>query len=91
MRRWEWLGRRNADQRRDTDDDDAIDALRAHSDAIDPDGSDAIDRDRHGARNDNRGRCIPATSYDNDLRCHDNVWSQSRRDRGRGVAERRIE
>ena len=102
MRRREWLGRRDADERRDTDDADAIDSDGDRSDAIDPDGdrsdaidpdgdrSDAIDVDSHGVPNDNRGRGDPATSHDNDLRCHDNVWSQSRRGRGRGrgVAER---
>ena len=112
MRRREWLGGRDADERRDTDDADAIDALRDRSDAIDSDGdrsdaidsdgdrsdaidpdgdrSDAIDPDCHGVPNDNRGRGDPATGHDNDLRCHDNVWSQSRRGRGcgRGGAER---
>ena len=87
MRRREWLGGRDADERRDTDDSDAIDALRDRSDAIDSDGdrsdaidsdgdrSDAIDRDRDGVPDDNRGRGDPATSHDNDFRCHDNVWS----------------
>jgi hypothetical protein len=108
VRRREWLGRRDADERRDTDDADAIDSDRSdaidshrsdaidpdgdRSDAIDPDGdrSDAIDPDCHGVPNDNRGRGNPATGHNNDLRCHDNVWSQSRRGRGRGrgVAER---
>jgi hypothetical protein len=98
VRRREWLGGRDADERRDTDDADAIDALRDRSDAIDSDGdrSDAIDRDRHGVPNDNRGRGDPATGHDDDHRCYDNVWwSQSRRGRGggcrRGVAGRRIE
>ncbi len=103
MRRRERLGRRDADERRDTDDADAIDSDGDRADAIDPDGDrphaidsygdhpDAIDPDCHGVANDNRGRGNPATSHDNDLRCHDNVWSQSRRGRGRGrgVAERR--
>jgi hypothetical protein len=93
VRRREWLGRRDTDERRDTDDADAIDTLRDRSDAIDSNGdrSDAIDSDCHGIANDNRGRGIPATSHDDGLRCHDNVWSQSRRGcgRGRGVAERR--
>ena len=103
VRRREWLGRRDADERRDTDDADAVDSDGDRSDTIDPDGdrsntidpdgdrSDAIDSDCHGVPNDNRGRGDPATGHDNDLRCHDNVWSQSRRGRGRGrgVAERR--
>jgi hypothetical protein len=86
VRRREWLGRRDADERRDTDDADAIDSDGDRSDAIDSDGdrSDAIDPDCHGVPNDNRGRGNPATGHDNDLRCHDNVWSQSRRGRGRG-------
>jgi hypothetical protein len=85
VRRREWLGRRDADERRDTDDADAIDSDGERSDAIDSDGdrSDAIDHDCHGVPNDNRGRGIPATSHDDGLRCHDNVWSQSRRGRGR--------
>jgi hypothetical protein len=83
VRRREWLGRRNADKRRDTDNADAIDS--------DGDRSDAIDRDRYRVPDDNRGRGIPATSHDDGLRYHDNVWSQSRRGRGRGrgVSERR--
>ena len=89
VRRREWLGSQDADERCDTDDPDAIDP--DGDDAIDSDGdrSDAIDPDCHGVPNDNRGRGIPAASHDNDLRCHDNVWSQSRRGRGRGrgVAE----
>jgi hypothetical protein len=102
VRRREWLGRRDPDERRDTDDADAIDSDGDRSDAIDPDGdrsdaidpdgdrSDAIDPDCDGVPNDNRGRGDPATGHDNDLRCHDNVWSQSRRGRGcgRGGAER---
>jgi hypothetical protein len=100
VRRREWLGRRDADEQRDTDDADAIDSDSDRSDAIDSDGdrsdaidpdgdcSDAIDPDCHGVPNDNRGRGNPATGHDNDLRCHDNVWSQSRRGRGRGVAGR---
>ena len=94
VRRREWLGRRDADERRDTDDADAIDPDGDRTDAIDPDGDcfDAIDPDCHGVQNDNRGRGIPAASHDNDLQCHNNVWSQSRRGRGRRrVAERRIE
>jgi len=107
VRRREWLGRRDADERRDTDDTDAFDAVRDHSDAIDSDGDhsdaidsdgdrfDAIDPDCHGVPNDNGGRGNPATSHDNGLQCHDNVWSQSCRGRsrgcGRGVAERGIE
>jgi hypothetical protein len=98
VRRREWLGGRDADERRDTDDADAIDALRDRSDAIDSDGdrSDAIDRDRHGVPNDNRGRGDSATGHDDDHRCYDNAWwSQSRRGRGggcrSGVAGRRIE
>ena len=111
VRRREWLGSQDADERRDTDDADAIDPDAVRSDAIDPDRvrsdpidpdsdssdainsdgdrSDAIDHDSDGVPNDNR-RGIPATSHDNGLRCHDNVWSQSRRGRGRGrgVAER---
>ena len=95
MRRWEWLRRRDADERRDTDDADAIDALRDRSDAIDSDGDrsdaihsdgdrpDAIDHDCHGVQDDDRGRSIPAAGHDNGLRYHDNVWSQSRRGRGR--------
>ena len=67
MRRREWLGRRDADERRDTDDADAIDS--------DGDRSDAIDPDCHGVPNDNRGRGNPATGHDNDLQYHDNVWS----------------
>jgi hypothetical protein len=89
--RWrEWICRRDADERRDTDDADAIDSDGDRSDAIDSDGdrSDGIDSDFHGVPNDNRGRGIPATSHDNGLRCHDDVWSQSRCGRGRGVAER---
>jgi len=102
VRRREWLGRRNADKRRDTDNADAIDSDGDRSHAIDSDGdgshaidsdgdrSDAIDRDRYRVPDDNRGRGIPATSHDNGLRWYDNVWSQSRRGRGRGrgVAER---
>jgi hypothetical protein len=97
VRRREWLGRRNADERRDTDDTDAIDSDGDRSDAIDSDSdrsdtidsdgdrSDAIDRDRHGVPNDNRGRGDPATGHDDDHRCYDNVWwSQSRRSRGGG-------
>jgi hypothetical protein len=96
VRRREWLGRRNADERRDTNDADAIDsggdhsdALDSggdHSDALDPDGdrSDALDPDRHGVPNDNRGGGIPATGDDDGLQHHDNVWSQSRRGRCRG-------
>ena len=101
MRR-EWLRRRDADERRDTDDADAVDSDGDRSNTVDPDGdrsntidpdgdrSDAIDPDCHGVPNDNRGRGDPATGHDNDLRYHDNVWSQSRRGRGRGrgVAER---
>jgi hypothetical protein len=85
VRRREWLGRRNADERRDTNDADAIDSGRDHSDALDPDGdrSDAIDPDRHGVPNDNRGGGIPATGDDDGLQYHDNVWSQSRRGRCR--------
>ena len=104
MRRRERLGGRDADERRDTDDADAIDPDGDCSDAIDPDGdrsdaidsdgdrSDAIDRDCHGVPNDNRGRGLPAAGHDNDLRYHDNVGSQSRRGcgcgRGRSVAGR---
>jgi hypothetical protein len=96
----EWLGSRDADERRDPDDadtidpdgerSDATDVLRGHSDAIDPDGkrSDPIAPDCHGVPNHNRGRGISTTS-------HDNVWGQSRCRRGSGrgsrVAERRIE
>ena len=103
VRRREWLGRRDADERRDTDDADAIDPDGDRADAIDPDGDrphaidsdgdhpDAIDPDCYRVPNDNRGRGNPATGHDNDLRCDDDVWSQSRRGRGRGrgVAERR--
>jgi hypothetical protein len=103
VRRRKWLGRRDADERRDTDDPDAIDSDRDRTDAIDPDRdrsdtidpdgdrSDAIDRDCHGVPNDNGGRGNPAAGHHNDHRCHDNVWSQSRRGRGRGrgVSERR--
>ncbi len=102
MRRREWLGRRNADERRDTNDADALDSGGDHSDALDSDGdrsdaldpdgdrSDALDPDCHGVPNDNRGRGFPATGHDNGLH-HDDVWSQSRRGRGgggRGVARR---
>jgi hypothetical protein len=95
VRRREWLGGRDVDERRDTDDADAIDPYGDRSDAIDPDGdrsdaidsdgdrSDAIDHDCHGVQDDDRGRSIPAAGHDNGLRYHDNVWSQSRRGRGR--------
>jgi hypothetical protein len=77
VRRREWLGRRDADERRDTDDADAIGSDGDRSDAIDPDRdrSDAIDPDCHGVPNDNRGRGNPATGHDDGLRYHDNVWS----------------
>jgi hypothetical protein len=100
VRRREWLGRRDVDERRDTDDADALDSDGDRSDTIDSDGdrsdaidsdrdrSDAIHSDRHGVPNDNRGRGNPATSHDDGLRYHDNVGSQSRRGRSRSVAER---
>jgi hypothetical protein len=104
VRRREWLSRGDADERRDTDDADAIDADAIdsdgdRSDAIDSDGdrSHTIDPDCHGVPNDNGRRGIPATGHDNGLRRHDNVGSQSRRGRGggrggcRGVAGRGIE
>ena len=52
MRRRKWLGRRDADERRDTDDADAIDSDGDRSDAIDSDRdrSEAIDPD--GARSE---------------------------------------
>ena len=99
MWRREWLGRRDADERRRTDDTNAIVPDCDRSDAIDPDCDrpDAIDfdgdrPDSHGVPNDNRRRSFPATRHDDELRRNNNVRSESRRRRGRsGLAERRIE
>jgi hypothetical protein len=60
VRRREWLGSQDVDERRDTDDADAIDPDAVRSDAIDPDRdrSDAIDHDsdRSDAINSDRDR-----------------------------------
>lgn len=92
--RWrERVGRRDPHELRDTDDTDtndtdATDALLARSDPIDADSShpNTIDPDRHGVRNDNRGRSSPAPG-------DDNVRSQSHRRRSCSsrVAERGAE
>ena len=75
MRRREWLGGQDADERRDTDDADAIDSDAVRSDAIDPDRdrSDAIDpdRDRSDAINSDGDRS-DAIDHDSDGVPNDN-------------------
>ncbi len=92
VRRWEWLGRRDPHELRDTDDVNATDTVREYPNAFDPD-RDAIDPDSHRVSNDNRSRDGPDTGHDDGLRHDDNVRSESHRGRGCSsrVAERRIE
>ena len=87
--RREWLGRRDADELRDTGDADAInpDAInpnREPSDSIHTYGNhpNGTDPDCHRVSNDNRGRSSAATGH------HDNVRGQPSRRRGSGGSGR---
>ena len=85
----EWLGRRDADELRDTGDADAInpDAINPHrepSDSIHTYGNrpNGTDPDCDRVSNDNRGRSSAATGH------HDNVRGQPSRRRGSGGSGR---